>query len=58
MYKIRRKLMRNMRQTFNIAKITITREETQLAYTIRREDQRVAHTKTKKRTAGKNIEEQ
>jgi len=58
MYKIRRKLMRNMRQTFNIAKITITREETRLAYTIRREDQRLAHTETKKRTAGKKIEEQ
>ena len=50
--------MRNMRQTFNIAKITITREETRLAYTIRREDQRLAHTETKKRTAGKKIEEQ
>jgi len=57
MYKIRRKLMRNVRQTFNIAKITIIREETRLAYTIRREDQRIAHTKTKKRTADKNIEE-
>jgi len=57
MDKIRRKIMRNIRQTFNIGKITIISEETQLAYTIRRDDQRIAHTKTMTRTTGKNIEE-
>jgi len=57
MDKIRSKIRRNIRQTFNIAKITIISEETQLAYTIRRDDQPIAHTKTKIRTADKNREE-
>jgi len=57
MYTIRRQMMRNRRETFNIAKITIRREKTQLAYTIGREDQRIAHGKTKTKTTGKNIQE-
>jgi len=57
MYKKRRKMMRNIRQTFNIAKITIISEETQLAYTIRRDDQRIVYTKTWTRTTGKKMEE-
>ena len=57
MYKKRRKIMRNIRQTFNISKEAIKREETQLAYTIRRQDERIAQTKTQTRTAGENIEE-
>jgi len=58
MYKKRRKMMINIRQTFNMAKITIISEETQLAYTIRRDDQRIAYTKIRTRTTGKNREEQ
>ena len=50
-------MVRNIGQTFNIAKIRITREEPLQAYTIRREDQRIAHTKSKTKTAGKNREE-
>jgi len=50
-------MMRNIRQTFNTAKITIISKEAQLAYTIRRDDQRMTHTKTKTRTTGKNMEE-
>jgi len=56
-YQKRRKMMRNIRQTFNISKRAIKREETQLAYPIRRQDERIAQTKTEKRTAGENIEE-
>jgi len=57
MDKIRKEMMRNIRQTFNTAKITIISKEAQLAYTIRRDDQRMTHTKTKTRTTGKNMEE-
>jgi len=57
MYKKRREIMRNIRQTFNIAKITIISKETRLAYSIRRNDQRIAHTKTRTRTTGQNMEE-